>query len=151
MTNLATYKDTSDGSTLSRNQYSSSGFYACLESDQTKCQDDSGDDLKFNRDSSPSSTGHIYDLDAPGVDLAFFPKVENLISRFRANYIEFASYNGERASDTLNWFARSSICTYTDPDPNKGFYPVACSTVNKDAAGDDQSGEGTTKTSWNLQ
>ena len=105
----------------------------------------SGDDtsLAVYLDSSPQSggsAGKVYDVDGPGTT----PGLPSGIGRYRNNFQEYAVLGGRaataQASGYFAWWARSS-CTTNSGSP----------AFSHDVSGDNQSGTGTTKISWNLQ
>ncbi len=146
---LATYSDTSNGSTLAPNNVSSTGSYTCALSDQTQCEDESGDPAMGNQDNTVSSSGNIYDLDAPRALVAQSP---NAVARLRANFVQFATLNGVQASDLLTWYARSSSCIRIDPGDVLVTTWCSDNAVQKGVPGDDSSSFGTiTPISWDLQ
>jgi hypothetical protein len=146
VTSTSTYLDTANGSTLTPNQFSTTGTYSCSSPDQKQCADDSGKPADGNQVSTPTSSGHIYDLDSP--DLFADINFASQVARKRVNFIEVAMYGGVPASALLTWYSRSSSCIRNNPNTLTW---CSNSGVNKGVAGDDQSASGTTTlTTWNL-
>jgi hypothetical protein len=115
-----------------------------------KPQQASPADLSFSigRDDDPSPNGKIYDHDAPG-----FPGLtERDIIHYRGNFQQFAVLGGQaddanavvvggkKASGDLPWFTRTSVLASPNGD-----------VAEPSIAGDNISGEGTTRLTWNLQ
>lgn len=89
---------------------------------------------------SGGSNGKVYDLDGPGVDGSTVSA--NTTKRIRVNFQEYAvDSNGNQVSPNFDWFAAVS-CT-ADSSGTVSFA--------SDVSGDNQVGQGSTKTSWNLQ
>src|SRR5271165_4419716 len=101
--------------------------------------DTSGATYRDDNPQSGGSNGKVYDLDAAGIGATS----GNGTYRYRANFQEYAVLNSASnttpASSVFAYYTRSS-CAAT---PALQFAT--------DVAGDNQSGTGTTKTSWNLQ
>lgn len=94
---------------------------------------------------TPTSTGHIYDLDGPGVNaIGVAVPASSWASRVRQNFTEYAVLDSAAGTNvvgnTLQTFARTS-CIGDPSTPS--FY--------NDVSGDNTSGTGSTPLSWNLQ
>jgi hypothetical protein len=104
--------------------------------------DTSNPDLRVD---IPTTSGHIYDLDSPGVTaVGVAVPASNWASRIRQNFTEYAVLDSAKGTNTvgnsLQTFARTS-CIGDPSTPS--FYG--------DIPGDNISGTGTTPLSWNLQ
>lgn len=136
----ACYSDTSNGSTLASS--CSNGLpssYTCPSSDYTQCQVDATGP-SGSEDSTPAPNGNIYSWDAPGTTPGSTP---NTISRIRQNFAIFAVYKNVTASNVFTWFNRGSAKRNSDGSITWE------NTYN--TSGDNQAGQGNTKTSYNLQ
>jgi hypothetical protein len=69
--------------------------------------DTSHDPWRDDDPQSGSSTGQIYDLDAPGT-WTIFDDAANTIRRERANFEAFAVYGGKRCSAIFEWYTKQS-------------------------------------------
>ena len=89
---------------------------------------------------SGGSAGKVYDLDSPGIDGSSLSP--DTTKRIRINFTEYAvDAGGDQVSPDFNWFARVTCTENSSGTVSFG----------SDVSGDNQVGNGATKTSWNLQ
>jgi hypothetical protein len=131
----ARYDDLSNGSTLIPGDP-----YTCGNPDLTQCAGDSGT-VNENVDNTPSTAGHVYDWDIPGTTINN-PNSGDVgrITRTRQNFAEWASYNGVTVSNILRWYNRNSA--KVAQSLSVGY--------ESSFAGDNQAGQGTTSTAFDL-
>jgi hypothetical protein len=102
----------------------------------TNADDTSDPSFRDDDPQSGGSDGKVYDLDAPGIH----PPDGNKY-RLRTNFYDYATLpDGTRISSNYYFYVRLS-CTKT----SSGYQFV------NDVTGDNQTGAGSTSTSWNLQ
>jgi hypothetical protein len=103
------------------------------------CDDTSYDLFRDSDPQSDYSNGRVYDLDMPGLGPL---STDNTYSRYRVNFREYAMAEGVpvQVSPDLRWYSRLSI-QRTNGQTN----------LKTDVTGDNVSGSGATKLSWNLQ
>jgi hypothetical protein len=94
---------------------------------------------------TPTSTGHIYDIDGPGINaIGIAAPPSSWASRVRQNFTEYTALDSAAGTNVvgnkLQIFARTS-CIGDPATPS--FY--------NDIPGDNASGNGTTPLSWNLK
>ncbi|HEX8117826.1 MAG TPA: hypothetical protein VF521_11190 [Pyrinomonadaceae bacterium] len=101
-------------------------------------KDDTSPDVL--RDDKPKPNGKVYDYDAPGLGTLPAGAAVGATRRQRANFREWATFEGKRASDELFWFSRISIIKTAGQDA-----------LATDVANDNMAGQGATALTWNLQ
>jgi hypothetical protein len=107
--------------------------------------DDTSDDpFRDDDPQSDGSDGTVYDLDAPGIGTS----IPSTIVRMRQNFLEYAVLGSATnatpvGGSNLNWFATSSC--------RLGPGSTAIFVNDPSIPGDNQSGTGSTKLTYNLQ
>lgn len=101
-------------------------------------KDDTSPDVL--RDDKPKPNGKVYDYDAPGLGTLPAGAAVGTTRRQRANFREYATFEGKTASDELHWFSRISIIKTAGQDQ-----------LATDVANDNMAGQGATALTWNLQ
>lgn len=92
------------------------------------------------RDDKPKPNGKVYDYDAPGLGTLPASAAVGTTRRQRANFREYATFEGKRASDELFWFSRISIIKTAGQDQ-----------LATDVGNDNVAGQGATALTWDLQ
>ncbi|MBE7463116.1 MAG: hypothetical protein HS116_06410 [Planctomycetes bacterium] len=82
---------------------------------------------------SGSSKGTVYDIDEPGIDKRFLDVVGK-VGVYRANFQQWAEYQGARCSPVKNWFTRVNVALDADDK-----------IVIRGGDDDNKAGEGTTE------
>jgi hypothetical protein len=103
------------------------------------CDDTDSAAFRDDDPQSDGSNGRVYDLDTPGIGPL---STDNTYDRYRVNFREYAMAEGVsvQVSANFNWWSRLSVQRSSGN-----------TTLKTDVTGDNVSGTGTTKLSWNLQ